>query len=216
MYQKQNDLKRGFYPGKIVYPLLSTLLVLVLFSPAHSTRAQTAADPLAIFNAFNSANNAGDVEGALNLFTDDAVVKFPPTDTYTGKAELRKWRERAKVTQDRVEVVGPSQVSGNKLTTVIRLFNTEFKAAGIDYLELIDEVTVQDGKIKELVGNPTPETLRKLQNRAPAIPASGQGGGAGPATIGDFSVLALILFLGFPAVVAAVFLSKLNHRVKDN
>lgn len=178
--------------------------------------AQTAADPLAIFNAFNSTNNAGDVEGALNLFTEDAVVKFPPMDTYTGKAEIRKWREGAKLHQDRVEVVGPSQVSGNKLTTVIRLVNTETKAAGIDYFELKDEVTVQDGKIKELVGTPTPETLLKLQKLAPAIPATGQGGGAGPATIGDFSVLALILILGFPAVVAVVFLSKLNHRVKDN
>jgi|GEM_PF-5357001 len=190
------SISKRLFPASF---LLLSALFLVVFSPT-LTFAQ-ATDPLSVFNALNTYNNADDVEGALALFTDDAVLKLGGV-TYTGKAEIRKWREGAKSTQDRVELVGPTQVDGTKLTTVIRLSNLQTKAAGVDYLELNEEVIVVDGKIKSQIGTPTPATVLKLQklaalaNSAPGLPASGAGGAATSSANDSWPLFPLLVLAG--------------------
>jgi hypothetical protein len=191
--------------------LLAATLFLVVFSPTLIFAQAT--DPLSVFNASSAATNADDVEGGAALFADDAVVTVAGV-TYTGKAEIRKWRELGKTIQERVEVVGPSRVDGNKLTTVIRRTNPQTRAAGIDFLESNVEVTVVNGKITSFIGIPTPATLPKLQklaalaNPAPGLPASGAGGSATSTAVDSWPVFLLVVLAG--ALTFAIYLRKVR------
>jgi hypothetical protein len=48
------------------------------------------AEPVALALALDAALNAGDVDAAMNLFDDAALVKIPP-DLYTGASQIRNW-----------------------------------------------------------------------------------------------------------------------------
>src|SRR5690349_18425331 len=64
-----------------------------------ATEMTRTADPLAVVQAFDAACNANDVERALELFADDAVVtQLPPPPppemgVYRGKQQIRAWLE---------------------------------------------------------------------------------------------------------------------------
>src|SRR5438067_10695058 len=56
-----------------------------------------AQDPLAVVQAFDAACNADDLDGALALFADNAVVRQVPAPPdggeYRGQAQIRHWLE---------------------------------------------------------------------------------------------------------------------------
>ena len=64
-----------------------------------ATEMTRTADPLAVVQGFDAACNANDVERALGLFADDAIVtQLPPPPrpdrgVYRGKQQIRAWLE---------------------------------------------------------------------------------------------------------------------------
>ena len=63
-----------------------------------STETTRTADPLAVVQAIDAACNANNVDRALELFADDAVVTHlpppsPDTGVHRGKQQIRAWLE---------------------------------------------------------------------------------------------------------------------------
>lgn len=85
-----------------------------------ATETTRTADPLAVVQAFDAACNANDVERALELFADDAVVtQLPPPPppeigVYRGKQQIRAWLEG--LLQHFQVAARNHQVSGERVT----------------------------------------------------------------------------------------------------
>src|SRR5688500_4184054 len=80
-------------------------------------------DPMAVFDAFNAAVNAHDVDAALGFFADDAVAQLPsqpPPNVFTGKTEIRNWLERDSARNIHV-VIADAQVAGDTVTGTARV-----------------------------------------------------------------------------------------------
>lgn len=108
------------------------------------------------------AVNAQDLDSALALFAEDAVVNTGGPAPYTGKAEIRGWLEgmfadNFEIEAEIVEVKGDVVIEHDKMSMdSMRFF-------GIDSLEGTSEITVQKGQITALDFTFTEDSLAKLQ-----------------------------------------------------
>lgn len=115
-----------------------------------------------VFDAFNAAMNAHDVDAALALFAEDAVTEFPnqpPPNLYTGTDELRTWLESDIANNIQVEV-SDVKTAGDTVTAIAKV-----KVDGLPpdvVLQGAVEVTVKDGKITSFTFTLDDETLEKL------------------------------------------------------
>src|SRR5688500_11041798 len=87
-----------FYGRCVSLLLLFSLNAAACIQPiaAPPSAAAPASDPVAVFDAFNAAVNAHDVDAALAFFADDAVARLPeqpPLGVHRGKDEIRTWLE---------------------------------------------------------------------------------------------------------------------------
>ena len=134
-----------------------------LFSAASSD------DPAALIEAYVAAVNAGDLEGILALYDDDAVHIFLPTadgspGVCRGKGEFRMWYEQSVANADRIELEdGTVVVDGNQATYVARLTSEPWTKLGLDALAATSEFVAIDGRIMTHVVLLTPESVRTLQ-----------------------------------------------------
>ncbi len=145
----------------------------------------------AVVHAFHTAENAGNVEAELALFTDDAVVRITPappgtTGVWTGKAQIGSW-PRGRIVQYFRNEEGTAQVTGDTVTSIDAVSNDGFRRLGVDPVQFNEVVVVRDGKIASLTGTITPVSVAALKAavaKAPAgvaqesssMPASGAGG----------------------------------------
>ena len=94
-------------------------------------------NPAAVVVAYAAAVNAGDLEGILALYADDAVhVALPTPDgsagVCLGNAQFRMWYEQGVANGDRVEVVdGTLAVTGNQVAFVARVASKSWRSLGI-------------------------------------------------------------------------------------
>jgi ketosteroid isomerase-like protein len=128
----------------------------------------TPTDPVAVILAMNDLCNAGDLEGVLALFSDDAVLRnLPPPDPpeiglLNGIQEIRAWF--APQIQHHLHVISQNyQTAGDTVTWDTTISEDTLRAVGIDSLEVMAEAIVQDGKITSFSITPTPESLRKFE-----------------------------------------------------
>ena len=148
-----------------------------LFGP--DTRGQ---DPAAVIEAYVAAVNAGDLEGILALYADDAVhIALPTPDgsagVCLGKEQFRMWYEQSVADGDRVEVEdGTLAFDGNRVTFVARLTSDPLRELGIETLEANTEAVVVDGRITSHVVMLTPASVRALLTARGTIPAAPAGG----------------------------------------
>jgi len=116
--------------------------------------------------AFDEANNAHDINAALAVLADDAVVYFPgqpPPNVLTGKEQIREWLELDNYA-DNVHVESRNfKIVGDKVTFITTISVDSWRKMGIDSLESASEAVVQGGKIKSFTVNLTPESLEKLK-----------------------------------------------------
>ncbi|MBL7183251.1 MAG: nuclear transport factor 2 family protein [Anaerolineae bacterium] len=183
-------------------------LVLVLALPVALYAQET--DPASVVTALYEACNAGDVDAALALFTDDAVVKLVPAlppgspDTYTGKEELRAWLEGlvAMNWEGEFEIL---QVEGDTVTTRLTSWADPTREIGIAPLVATEVYTVQDGKIKGFTWTLSDESLAKVQAALAALPVTG---GAAPSIYSS----ALLMALGGLAILVGLGLALLRRR----
>jgi hypothetical protein len=140
---------------KTLLSILGACLLIVLL-----TGCGTKPDDVAL--QLTEKVNAQDLEGALTLFADDAVVTSVSPEPFSGKAEIQGWLEEMFADNFQLEAefveVNDNVVIGRDTMTM-----DSMKFFGIDTLTGTSEVTVEDGKIKTLNFNWSDETLVDLQ-----------------------------------------------------
>jgi hypothetical protein len=137
------------------------VLGLCLFVSGMVVLAGCQAKPDEVATQLAEALNAQDLEAALALFAEDAVVDSASPEPFTGKAEIQGWLEgmfadNFKVEIEIVEVNGDTVVGRDRITmdSLIPL--------GISSLEGTSETAVRGGKITALNFAFTEESLAKL------------------------------------------------------
>jgi hypothetical protein len=126
-------------------------------------------DPAAVIAAYIAAVNAGDLEGILDLYADEAVHIFLPTPDGSagvclGKAQFTMWYEQSLANGDRVELEdGTLAVDGNQATFLTQISSEPWHTLGLETLEAKTDLVVIDGRIMTHLVTLTPESVRKLQ-----------------------------------------------------
>jgi hypothetical protein len=138
--------------------ILSLVLCLVVLA---LTGCQPKPDEIALQLA--EATNAQDLEAALALFLDDAVVTSVSPAPFTGKAEIQGWLEGmfADNFQIEAEIV---EVNGDVVIERDTVAMDSMRFYGIETLTGTSEVTVKDGLITALNFSFSEETLANLQS----------------------------------------------------
>jgi hypothetical protein len=121
---------------------MAALLALLLRFP-RDTLAQES-DPATVTQQFDDALNAGQVDTALSLFADDAVVITVDNISFSGKAEIQTYLMIAVGANYHADLVGERQVSGDKVTWTA---DTVF---GDNRVRIMNVAVVQGGKIKSI------------------------------------------------------------------
>jgi hypothetical protein len=116
----------------------------------------------AVFDTFNAAVNAHDVEKALSFFADDAVASFPgqpPPNVNKGLDEIRTWLEDDIANNIHVEIEN-SNASGDTVKATAKV-QVDSLPPDLTLVGTV-EVTVKDGKITSFTYTLDAETLAKL------------------------------------------------------
>lgn len=156
---------------------LSIALLLAIAAASLANPAATRAQPdlEAIFGEFQDALNAGDVDAALALVTDDATFEAGPM-TFSGQAQLRKAFEM-QVSQNRQVTIVSSEVSGDTVTAQLEVRSKQATACGVERVVGTQTATFSDDKISRLVFQDDPsdeQTATVLAcTQAMGIPATG-------------------------------------------
>lgn len=108
------------------------------------------------------ATNAQDLEGALALFADDAVVTSVSPEPFNGKAEIQGWLEQmfADNFQLEAEIV---EVNGDVVVEHDTMTMDSMSFFGIEPLTGTSEIALENGKIKAINFSFSDETLADLQ-----------------------------------------------------
>jgi len=132
--------------------------------------AASSGDPAAVIAAYLAAVNAGDLEGILDLYADDAVHIFLPTADGSagvchGKAQFTMWYEQSLANSDRVELAdGSLAVAGNQGSFVTQISSEPWRKLGLEALEAQADLVVIEGRIMTHVVTLTPESVRQLHS----------------------------------------------------
>jgi len=120
---------------------LVTLALLAVLLVACGGSSQQGADPASVVKAFHEAANAKNVDAAIALLADDAVI-IREENVITGKEQIRAWLQ-SEVDHNITYAASNFQVAGDKVTYTCKAFEN-----GRQIGEGIGEAIVQAGKIK--------------------------------------------------------------------
>lgn len=140
---------------KTLLSILGSCLLVVLLTGC-------GAKPDAVALQLAEAVNAQDLEAALALFTDDALVTSVSPEPFNGKAEIQGWLEGmfADNFHLEAEIV---EVNENVVIESDTMTMDSMKFFGIETLTGTSEITIEDGKINALEFSFSDETLADLQ-----------------------------------------------------
>lgn len=141
------------------YLLFMVIIVMTLLIQVGAASAQEL-DPLAVMEAYDIALQAGDIEGALAMFADDAVLTTRQGQ-FVGKEQIRAWLERLVAQNDRIEVAG-RQAEGPKVSWQNKFFRADLPALVNEPLEAQAEAEVEAGQIKTFSSILTDASQAKL------------------------------------------------------
>jgi LPXTG-motif cell wall-anchored protein len=145
--------------------LAIVITALMLFTSVGVALAQEP-DPLKVMEAYDLALNEGNVDGALALFADDAVLTTQQGQL-VGKEQIWTWLERVVAQNSRVEPVN-RQVNGAKVTWQSNFFRKDIATLSNEPLAANAEAVVEAGKIKSFSSILTDEAQAKLAAAQPA------------------------------------------------
>jgi ketosteroid isomerase-like protein len=152
---------------------LMAIMVLVLMLALPGTLLAQQSDPEALARSVFEALNAGDVEAALALYADDAVLDLGAFGKFSGMGELRAAFEH-EVSLHASWELSDFQVEGNTATFKSRYTSVDMDALGVT-LEATEVITVQDGKITTDTWTVTEESMAALQAAMATLPVTGGG-----------------------------------------
>ena len=152
---------------------LMLLLLVALVIALPGTLYAQESDPEALIKAVFEAMNAGDVEAALTLYAEDAVLNLGAFGKFSGKEGLRRAFEN-EVSLNASWEVSDFQVEGNTVTLKSVYTSDMMRSLGVT-LEAVEVVTVEDGLIVSDVWTATDESLAAFQAATAALPQTGAG-----------------------------------------
>jgi hypothetical protein len=173
--------------------LLVMATMALMFALPFSLHAQET-DQVAVLQAMEEALNTGDVDAAMALFTDDAVVTLAFfEETYTGAEEIRVWFEElvAGNFELQLEIL---QIDGDTVTTKTTTWIDFTREMEIAPLVAEEVYTFQNGKIMGFTWTPTDETVAKIQTAMASLPET--GGVAFPSYLLAMALGGLAIFSG--------------------
>lgn len=170
--------------------------------------AQPSADPAVLLAGFEKAafGNTQDIDAALALMSDDAVLTVAPAPpgtpgVWTGKAQIRQallYNKQHGVKRDNV---GSPVVDGNKATTMSMVTNDFFLLWEVAPVEHSTVVVAENGKIKTYTSTMSPSEQARVGAAAKAYQAA-QATQQGQANLGmpntgesDLTVIVAVLLL---------------------
>ena len=199
---------------KLIMTTLSIVVLAVTTVLLVTVASAQEADPAAVFGEFADAVNAGDVDAALALFTEDATWvrggRCPP-GACAGQDAIRTELEKDVADNHRIHIVGV-EVSGTTLTARIELRTDGTREAGIERAIQTYTVEFDQEKISAVQVVPDltdPETAELRNRRLPA---------AGGASVSSTDMLLPVLFgaalaiLGTLLVVSAFQMRPLGRK----
>ncbi len=173
--------------------------------------AQSSNDPAAALASFEKVafGSTQDIEAALALFTDGAVLTVTPapagtSGVWTGKDEIRKGLQYNKQQNVMRVNIGTPRVEGTKVTTEAKVTNNFFQMLNLGAVEHTTEVVVEGGKIKSYTSTMVAAEQQRVGAATKAFqaanpaqrPASAPGTGLGQLSSPSSSGLAGIGLIG--------------------
>ncbi len=130
-----------------------------------STETTRTADILAVVQAFDAACNANEVDRALELFADDAVVtQLPPPSPdpgmYRGKQQIRAWLEL--LLQQFHVAARNYRAAGERVTWDATISADVLRRMGLASVEDTIEAVVREGKIASFTLTISPDSLSQI------------------------------------------------------
>lgn len=181
--------------------VLVALLVLPLAAQAQEP------DPVQMMEDLLAMLEAGDIDGAVDMLSEDIVQTLlpPPADgtgIYTGKDEMRaRWEEVLALNP--THEIWDCETSGDTTTCAASYDGDDTKPLGIGPFEFVLEFTVEDGLFTSFTWTVTDETLAAVAEVMAALPET--GGAA-------FPVQALMGGLGGLAAAGGAILARRRGR----
>src|SRR5687767_6124934 len=143
---------------RIVGAVGAVLLIVGLVAPPAS--AQT--DAVSVARALINAENAHDVNAAVNLFAPGAIVNLP-TGALVTRAEIEQWQRDLAAGNFRAEITTPVAVTPEIVTFSGTIALDTFRRLGIASIESTWELTIQLGRITIFNFSFTPAGNARLQ-----------------------------------------------------
>jgi len=118
--------------------------------------------PESVVEQLIEAVNSHDIDGALELFTETAIVNTGGPVPYAGTEEIRAWLEELAATnfEIKAEIM---EVIGDTVIEKERLSMDPWTAIGLSSLEGVSEITVAGGLVESLNFTFTEAALNQLQ-----------------------------------------------------
>ncbi len=146
---------KGFLRSSVFICLLATLLL----GGAAITLAQTSPEDVA--HALIAAEDSNNVDAAVALFADDAVVTLADGSVYNTPDGVRGWQQSLADGHFRLEPVN-MQVNGSMVTWTGEISLDAFRTLGIASMGGNWSLDIEDGKVKTFDFSFTPEALTEL------------------------------------------------------
>jgi hypothetical protein len=166
---------------RVIVALGAVLLFAGLVAPPAS--AQT--DAVSVARAIIAAENAHDVNGAVNLFAPGAIVNLP-TGVFVTRAEIEQWQRELAAGNFRADITPPVAVTPEVVTFSGSVAYDPFRQLGISPLEATWQLVIQQGRVTVFNFDFTPAATARLQaalaGARPAASGSGSGGAGTPTT----------------------------------
>jgi predicted ester cyclase/ketosteroid isomerase-like protein len=142
---------------------LTMFLLVALPVPPSPIHAQ-AQDPGAVVQAFETAARAGDLDRALSLLAENAVVTGISGRAYTGREEIRARLIDARAHGEYLmEGPGPRTVTANRVVWSQYFFAEDLRDLGVAPMLVNAEAVVEGGRITRLAYRPSAESEQRLR-----------------------------------------------------
>ncbi|MGD0177564.1 MAG: hypothetical protein ABSA50_11930 [Candidatus Bathyarchaeia archaeon] len=190
-------------------------------NPMHQSVPQQA-DPVQVLHTFEVQLNAHNVNAALALFTDNAVVYDPTTIScyggtgsscepgniiisYTSKTQIRGWLQYLAQVDIEVKEAGVPQIAGSNVTWTWQVSNNGYRTLNIAPLVGAGEAILQGNLIKYFSFRLSADSIGKL---TAALAASSRS----PYSVAGVSIAFSLVALGmvFPGV-AVYYVSRVKR-----
>jgi len=154
------------------------VLVFALGLMVSSAQAQTTvaeeetvqAEPQFVVETVYDAVEAGDIDAALELLADDAVLTVLPAPdgqedaAFVGKDEIRTWYEGLHADNPHTEFHDVT-VTGNRATWKAEWWGDFFRSIDLAPAQFEGVAVIQDGKVSSMIWANTPEYVERMNQR---------------------------------------------------